>query len=167
MLGRAMPGPYSGPAAVRRRTSTVPAAPSTRRWSPSRRRRVPSTVFITQGMPSSRATTAAWDSWPPMSTTRALAMNMSDAQLGSVVGALGEARLADARRGRVLRGQLERGAGRGPAGRGGGGQQLRLGVTRGGGRGGPDRGGAGGVVHRPVAVADLDRWRRVLPPRHP
>jgi len=43
-------------------------------------------VFTTQGTASSRATMAAWDSAPPMSTTRAAEMNMIDDQLGSVAG---------------------------------------------------------------------------------
>ncbi len=49
--------------------STRPVPPSTRMRSPVRRRRVPSDVLMTQGMPSSRATIAPWESGPPMSIT--------------------------------------------------------------------------------------------------
>lgn len=49
--------------------STRPVPPSTRMRSPVRRRRVPSEVLMTQGMPSSRATIAPWESGPPMSIT--------------------------------------------------------------------------------------------------
>lgn len=49
--------------------STRPVPPSMRMRSPVRRRRVPSDVLMTQGMPSSRATIAPWESGPPMSIT--------------------------------------------------------------------------------------------------
>ena len=81
----------------------MPADPSTRTRSPVRTVRVPLRVLTTHGMPSSRATTAAWLSAPPMSTTSADETNMIDAQLGSVVGVdedlagldLGERRVGD------------------------------------------------------------------------
>jgi len=71
---------------ARSSNSTVPALPSTRTRSPVHSTRLPLRVFTTHGMPSSLATTAAWLSAPPMSTTSAEERNMIDAQLGSVVG---------------------------------------------------------------------------------
>ena len=66
----------------------MPLPPSTRTRSPVRRRCVPDWVPTMHGMPSSRATTAAWAKGPPMSTTSAAETKRMDAQLGSVVGAL-------------------------------------------------------------------------------
>src|SRR6202008_1527632 len=68
-------------------TVTTPLLPLTRRRSPVLIVSELVIVLTTQGMPSSRATTAAWLRCPPMSTTRALDRNMIEAQLGSVVAA--------------------------------------------------------------------------------
>ena len=56
------------PLPFRSRTSIRPLSPSRRTRSPLRSLRVPSTVQVTQGNPSSRATIAPWLIWPPMST---------------------------------------------------------------------------------------------------
>ena len=72
------------PGQVRRTTSTVPAVPSMRMVSPVRSRLVPTTVLITHGTPSSRATIAPWLIGPPTSMTSAAATRKWPTQLGSV-----------------------------------------------------------------------------------
>ena len=64
--------------------STVPAPPSIRTVSPVRMLLVPTTVLITQGTPSSRATIAPWLIGPPTSMTSAAATRKCPTQLGSV-----------------------------------------------------------------------------------
>src|SRR6185503_1216343 len=66
---------------------TCPRPPSTWIHCPSLRVLVPFIVPITAGMPYSRATIAAWEADPPVSTTTAAARWNRGVQAGLVTGA--------------------------------------------------------------------------------